>query len=237
KTHLAGAHNQNINDDDANRLANAERTINSLKEQIEKYKISKDELENKLLELNKKLSDVDDEQHANIQTFEKLIAQAEKTIANLKNKIDKMQKEHSQDIRNKVDKMQKEHQNIIGMFNKQKDEEIAQVTRTMEMRLESFMKRQKDVAAGDKDGSNSKRVIILEQEISQLENSLKYSQTECTRLNESLKQVQMKYLNAVSDKDQSTNAKREVEKKIKAIETELRMVKEESRRKDSQLQE
>ncbi|CAG8473829.1 42680_t:CDS:2 [Gigaspora margarita] len=229
KTHPGGMHQQNINEE-ANQLAIAEQTIKSLKEQIEKYKSSQDDLEKKLFLVNKKLSEADDEQHANIRTFEQLIAQAEKTIMNLRSKMEKMQKEHAQD----KDQLIRNHQNTIGMFNKQKEEEIAQITRTMQLRMEALEKRQRDMAAtgsNDKDGFNSQKVIILEQEKDQLENSLRSLQAECARLNETLKQVQNGYLEAVNDKDQLITAKRETEKKIKAME-----IKTESNRKEAQLQ-
>ncbi|CAG8506408.1 23661_t:CDS:2 [Gigaspora rosea] len=236
KTHSGGIHQQNINEE-ANQLAIAEQTIKSLKEQIEKYKISQDDLEKKLFLVNKKLSEADDEQHANIRTFEQLIAQAEKTIMNLKSKMEKMQKEHTQD----KDQLIRNHQNTIGMFNKQKEEEIAQITKTMQLRMEALEKRQRDMAStgsSDKDGSNNlQKVIILEQEKDQLENSLKSLRAECARLNETLKQVQNGYLDAVNDKDQLTTAKREADKKIKAMEVEIQTIKIESNRKEAQLQE
>ncbi|CAG8572239.1 19098_t:CDS:1, partial [Racocetra fulgida] len=220
KTHSAGTHQPNINNDDSRKLADAEQTIKSLKEELEQYKISQVDLEQKLLSLNKKLQAADDELHANVRTFEQLIAQAEKTF---RGKIEKMQREHTQD----KEKMQREHQNTIGMFNKQKEEEIAQISKTMQMRVEALEKRHRDMAAAEfseNNGSNSKRVLILEQEKSQLENSLKSTQSECVRLNDTLKQLQMGYLDAVNDKDLLTNAKREVEKKIKAMEIELQEV-------------
>ncbi|CAG8700004.1 15660_t:CDS:2, partial [Dentiscutata heterogama] len=235
KSHSAGTNKQRTNED-VNQLAMAEQTIKSLKEQIDKYKVSQGDLEQKLFLVNKKLSEADDEQHANIRTFEQLIAQAEKTCNNLRSKLEKMQKEHAQD----KEQLIRNHQNVIGMFNKQKDEEIAQITKAMQIRIEAIEKRHRDVVAAESsgnDGSNSKKVIILEQEKTQLENSLKSLQAECARLDETLKQVQMGYLNAVSDKDQLTNAKREAEKKIKAMEVELQTIKTESSMKDTQLQE
>ncbi|CAG8527143.1 14128_t:CDS:2 [Cetraspora pellucida] len=209
----AGTH---INNNDASKLADAEQTIKSLEEEIELYKISQSELEQKLLTLNKKLQAADDELHANVRTFEQLVEQAEKTF---RNKIEKMQREHAQD----KDQLVRNHQNTIGMFNKQKDEEIAQISKTMQMRVEALEKRYKDMAAAEFSDK------------SQLENSFKLSQSECARLNEKLIQLQMGYINAVNDKEQLTNAKREAEKKIKAMELELQVVKNESSKKDTQL--
>ncbi|CAG8806522.1 4257_t:CDS:1, partial [Racocetra fulgida] len=73
----------------------------------------------------------------------------------------------------------------------------------------------------DKDHDDTVNPLTLEQRITELEHSLKLSKSECVRLNEKLAQIQVEYLNAVNDKDQLTLAKRESDKKVKALEAQL----------------
>ncbi|CAG8826374.1 14595_t:CDS:1, partial [Gigaspora margarita] len=65
------------------------------------------------------------------------------------------------------------------------------------------------------------KIDLLEQRITELENSLKSSNIECDQLRETLAEVQSKYLHAVSDKDQLMLTKRELDKKVKSLDDQL----------------
>jgi predicted nucleic acid-binding Zn-ribbon protein len=64
----------------------------------------------------------------------------------------------------------------------------------------------------------------LGQKVKELENLLKTSQEECDRLNETLAQVQMGYLDAMNDKDQLTHEKREIDKRLRNLESQYEEV-------------
>ncbi|CAB4411920.1 unnamed protein product [Rhizophagus irregularis] len=197
KEHIVETHNrQSANKDDV-RLSNATMTITTLNKQIEKYKVSHEVLEEQIASLNKKLSDADGK-------ADKSITQAEKTISMLRNKLDTIQKEHTQEK---------------NQLKVQQEEEIANLTKM----LESIEKRQRNISTNDGNISSSK-LSDLEQKIKELESLLKKSQGECDRLSETLAQVQMRYLDAINDKDQLTHEKREVDKRFRTLETQYQEV-------------
>ncbi|CAG8631075.1 13539_t:CDS:2 [Cetraspora pellucida] len=157
--------------------------------------------------LAKKLAEADVEQQKIIQTFEKSMAQSEKTCANLRNKLNAVQKENEQLIQGNIVSFKRN----VSEISFETNDKISSDSSTTETLI-------------DKDNDNTINPLTLEQRIIELENSLKLSKSDCDRLNEKLAQIQVEYLNAVNDKDQLTLVKRESDKKVKALEAQLESV-------------
>ncbi|CAG8527928.1 14577_t:CDS:2 [Dentiscutata erythropus] len=162
-----------------------------------------DKNKSQIAALAKKLAETDVEQQKIVQTFEKSLAQSEKTCENLRIKLNKVEKEKGQLIQGNIGSFKKDE---TGIPLKRSSDSV--VTETL----------------NGKDNSNVINSLTLEQRIIELENALKLSTTECDRLNEKLAQVEVGYLNAVNDKDQLALAKRESDKKVKALEAQLESV-------------
>ncbi|CAG8440031.1 1163_t:CDS:2 [Scutellospora calospora] len=140
-----------------------------------------------IVTLTKKLAEADAEKRRMMQVFQKTMETSERNSANLKNELDLMRQEKENLIRKKF------HGNSIN-------ESLSQL----------------ETSDGQIINSNDK-IDILEQRIAGLENSLKISNLECDQLRETLAQVQFKYLDAINDKDQLTQMKRNLEKKVKSM--------------------
>jgi chromosome segregation ATPase len=197
KEHIVETHNRRSDskDDDAS------ITIMNLNKQIEKYKISQEVLEGQIVSLNKKLSEADGQRHSVIQNIDKSAEQAEKTISMLRNKLVKAQNE-------------------MNVLKEQHEKEMASFTEVMQTRLETLERRQRQRNLSTSDGEN----VVSEQKVKELENLLKELQGERDRINETLAQVQMKYLDAINDKDQLTHEKREVDKRYRNLESQYQEV-------------
>ncbi|CAG8731459.1 13922_t:CDS:2, partial [Racocetra persica] len=162
------------------------------KKQIEKHKAQ-------ILTLTKKVAEAETEKRKIIQAFEKTMATTERNSVYLKNELDLMKQEKENLIRNKF------HEKEKLMSKKFHGSSF----------LTQFGISEEPIIDGND------KIDILEQRVVELENSLKTSNLECDRLRETLADVQFKYLDTINDKDQLILTKRELDKKVKALNDQL----------------
>ncbi|GBC02194.1 hypothetical protein RclHR1_00450029 [Rhizophagus clarus] len=196
--------------------------ITSLTMQIEEYKVTHQNLEAQIATLTQQLQELHREKNSTITAFEHSITQAEKTVDGLREKIKTMATEHEEEKK----LISKNHQLSLQKLNKQKDDEIVEITEFTQSRLAALEKRQRNITnTTDRfNNDDAKKVEILEKRLLELENSLRESRSECDKLNEKIMHVQQKYADSISEKDKVVKERKDMEKKIKSMDAELKMI-------------
>jgi chromosome segregation ATPase len=196
--------------------------ITSLMMQVEEYKVTHQNLEAQIATLTQQLQELHQEKNSTITAFEHSITQAEKTVDGLRDKIKTMAIEHEEETK----QILKNHQLSIQELNKQKEDEIVKITEFTQSKLAALEKRQRNITntADRSNNDDTKKVNILEKRLSELENSLRESRSECEKLNEKIMQVQQRYADSISEKDKVVKERNDMEKKIKSMDAELKVV-------------